>query len=65
MNENWAEVRRQLDQVLESERARSQARRQPSSVGHALGGWWSAALHRMRVWHWSPANAVLSSRPQR
>jgi hypothetical protein len=44
MNNNWAEVRRQLDQVLESERAQCQARRRcQQPFGQSLRQWGATA----------------------
>ena len=51
MNHNWAEVRQQMDQVLEWERAQRRAKqrakyralgRQPSSFVQSLKYWWQA-----------------------
>jgi hypothetical protein len=44
MDDNWAEVRRQLDQVLENERAQRQIRRQQQRLWWQVrGAWWSPA----------------------
>jgi hypothetical protein len=64
MDNNWAEVRSQLDQVLERERAQSQARRQHAALAHSLGRWWSAALCRAWQGRQSLINVVFSSEPQ-
>jgi hypothetical protein len=47
MDNNWAEVRSQLDQVLASELAHRQARRQQPSLWQALRHWRAAML---RLW---------------
>jgi hypothetical protein len=62
MDNNWAEIRRQLDQVLECERAQAQARRRTSSWGQSLGRWWPAALRG--TLRRSPIHAVFSSSVQ-
>jgi hypothetical protein len=61
MDDNWADVRNQLDQVLESERALRQARRrQQPSFWQSLRHWWPPALRLARGQRRSPASAALS-----
>ena len=42
MNENWGVARRQLDDVLASERAQRQARRQRTPLWQRLQAWWAS-----------------------
>ena len=52
MDDNWAEVRSQLDQVLASERAQRQARRrQPPSLWQAPRQWGAIAVRFISTTH--------------
>jgi hypothetical protein len=63
MNDNWAEVRRQMEEVLELERAQRQARRQQSSFGQSLGQWLPSAVWLGRVQRPSPSSSAYSASP--
>ncbi len=49
MHENWGEVRKQLDDVLASERAHHQARgQQRAPFWHIIQAWWASSFGQQR-----------------
>src|SRR5215831_4519891 len=65
MHDNWAAVRRQMEQVLESERALRQVRRQPRPFWQSLWQWRPPALRLIQAQRRSPASTMLSTTPDR
>jgi hypothetical protein len=61
MYDNWAEVRQQMEQVLERERVQRQARRRRQQpFWQALRQWGVDAIRFVRGARWSPATIAFS-----
>ena len=67
MYDNWTEVRNQLDQMLELERAQRQVRRncQQPSFWHSLWQWWRPTLRLAQGRRRSPTAATVTVTRQR